>query len=417
MTDVIQTLNELKQQRMKVVEDQKAIAMKAAEEKRALNSDEELAYQKAEEDFNALEGQIRMLEEIEARATQMQAQYEQNITTTQQEPTGPDYRSVFEKYVRYGLQELTAEEKNLLRKNYDSDKETRAQTVTTSGGGYAIPEGFAGRVETVLKYYGPMLDENVVTIMRTASGNDLPYPTLDDTSNTGRLLAINTAVTTTDLTFGVVTLKSYKFSSDQILVPWELLQDEQVDLTGVIGDQLGQRLGRVTNTYLTTGTGSAQPNGVVNATSAGKTASSATAITRSEIIDLIHSVDRAYRVGNKVGFMMHDSILAAIKKLTIGSGDDRPLWQPSIVAGEPDRLEGFPYWINNDMDSTLAASKKVLLFGDFSKYLVRVAGPTRFRRLEERYAESDQVGFFGLLRLDGNLIASGSIKHLITASA
>jgi HK97 family phage major capsid protein len=146
----------------------------------------------------------------------------------------------------------------------------------------------------------------------------------------------------------------------------------------------------------------------------GKTAASATAITAAELLDLIHSVDRAYRVGPKVGFMLNDLTLAAIKKLTLGASDATPLWVPSVRDGEPDTIWGHQYWVNNDID-TIATGKKTILFGDFSKYLVRKVAGMRMLRMEERYGDFDQIGFVAFMRVDGDLIAAGSIKHLIQA--
>lgn len=438
--DFIQLITEAKQKRAKVLKDQSDILAKARTEARAFNADEEAAYAKAETDFTAYEEEVRRLETLHER--------EQRLALEQHEQRGGGrapgddevdeeaeernaaaakaraekrYGKAFEKYLRQGLQGLTKEERDLLNGRFDDGKggkgEIRAQTVTTSGGGYAIPQGFAGRVEQIMKYYGPMIDGSVTGTLNTTGGNTIPYPTLNGTGTSGRLLAINTQVTTTDLTFGSTSFDAFKFSSDAILVPNELLEDEDVGLEGVIDYQLAERLGRIMNTYFTTGTGSSQPNGVVTASAAGKVAASATAFTRAEIIDLIHSVDRAYRMGPKVGLMMHDTVLAAIRKLALGTGDATPLYQISARAGEPDRVEGHQIFVNNDMASTLAIDAKVMLFGDFSKFIVRKAGGIRMFRLVERYADYDQVGFFAFQRADSDLIASGAIKHLAMAAS
>jgi HK97 family phage major capsid protein len=261
-----------------------------------------------------------------------------------------------------------------------------------------------------------MMDPSVTGEWRTDSGNPKTWPVLNDTSNTGRLLNINTQTTETAMVFSQLNFDAYKFSSDHILVPYELLEDSDFNMDLMINDTLTERLGRVINTYLTTGTGSSQPNGIVTASANGKTAAAQTAITRDEIIDLIHSVDRSYRNGPKVGFMMHDLIMAVLKKMTIGSGDDRPLWQPSIREGEPDKLEGYPYWINNDMSSSLTAASKPILFGNFGKYIVRKVNDFRLYRLDERYRDYDQSGFIGFFRVDGELKTNSAVKRITMAA-
>jgi hypothetical protein len=66
-----------------------------------------------------------------------------------------------------------------------------------------------------------------------------------------------------DPSFGKVLWSAYKFSSKPVLVPYELLQDSRFNLAGLIGSMLGERLGRITNTKFTTGTGAATAKGIV----------------------------------------------------------------------------------------------------------------------------------------------------------
>jgi HK97 family phage major capsid protein len=440
MSNIIQDIADAKQKRKKVHEDQRAITNTARKEQRALTADEETAYEKAESDFKIYDDEVRRLETLKEREERMaleqheergggrapgddEDEIQESETRAQTKARQKEelrYEKAFRKYLRYGMEALEKEERATLRMRYDAGKDGKgeiraAQTVTTTGGGYAIPQGFAGRVEEIMKYFGPMVDGGVTGELRTTSGNNIPYPTLDGTGTKGRLLAINTAVTETALTFGKVDLDAYKFSSDLITVPYELLEDEDVNLEALLDNQLAERLGRIMNESFTTGTGSSQPNGVVTASALGKTTASATAFTRPEIIDLIHSIDKAYRMNPKSGLMMHDLIFAAIRKLALGSGDATPLYQISAIAGQSDKIEGLPVFINNDMSSAVTTGLKIMLCGDFSKFLVRKVNGVRMFRLTERYADNDQVGFFGFMRADSDLIAANSIKHMITA--
>jgi HK97 family phage major capsid protein len=170
-----------------------------------------------------------------------------------------------------------------------------------------------------------------------------------------------------------------------------------------------RRLGTIMNLHFTTGTGSGQPNGAVTAATAFTTGVAVSALTRDNIVDLIHSVNPAYRANGTL--MFNDTTLAALKKLSFGSSDDRPLWQVSVREGEPDRLEGFRYIINQDMAS-VGVSTKSVLFGDFSQYFIRLAGPATTLRLNERYAEYLHTGFLAYQRADGELLSANAIKAL-----
>lgn len=319
-------------------------------------------------------------------------------------------------YIRYGLGQLSDEEQKILKTLYvgfegRNNVQTRAQGLTTTAGGYTVPEGFMAEINKYLLFYGGILE--AALIINTDSGADIPWPSNNDTGNTGRLLTEGSDASSgaTDLTFGVTTLKAYNYTSDLIKVARVLLQDSGVNIENYMGEQLGERLGRILNTHCTTGDNSSKPQGAVIGATQGKVSASAT-VTRSEIIDLVHSVDRAYRGSNKAGFMMNDAILGAIKKLSIGSADDRPLWQASMQVGTPDKLEGYQYWVNNDMASTLATGNKVILFGDFNKYIVRMVSGLEILRLNERYAENHQVAFVGFMRFDGRVINSSALKYL-----
>jgi HK97 family phage major capsid protein len=177
------------------------------------------------------------------------------------------------------------------------------------------------------------------------------------------------------------------------------------------------RFGRALNTACTTDDGSSKPQGVVTASTLGKTAASATAITFSEILDLIHSIDPAYRASQRFGLMFHDATLAYLKKLSIGSSDARPLWQPSFVEGAPDKIDGYRYWINQDMDSSINAASKLILAGDFNKYVIRLVQDLQYARLDELFSMNGLVGFQGYMSFDGELMNTSAIKHLITAAS
>jgi HK97 family phage major capsid protein len=250
----------------------------------------------------------------------------------------------------------------------------------------------------------------VATVIRTSSGSDLPIPTNDDTANKGALLAENTQVSEVDPTFGQLVLQAYKYSSKSVLVAVEFLQDTSIDFNSFIGNALGTRIARIQNDHFTTGTGTGQPNGIVTAaTSSSITFSGQATLTYDNLVDLIHTIDPAYRNNGK--FMFHDGALKMLRKVKTlqYSGDTVgvALWQPSMVAGEPNLLMGYPYVINQSM-TTPATGVKSIVFGDLSKYLIRDCREVTLLRLDERYADYHQVGFLAFARSDGDLLDAGT---------
>jgi HK97 family phage major capsid protein len=185
---------------------------------------------------------------------------------------------------------------------------------TSAQGGYTVPTEVATSVANALKAYGGM--RSVAEVFRTTAGNDINFPTSDGTSETGELIGENTTATGADPSFGVVTIKTYKFSSKIVAVPFELLQDSSIDMESFIRSRLVTRLGRITNTKFTTGTGTGEPNGIVTAAASGKvgTTGQTTTVIFDDLVDLVHSVDPAYRALGGCKFMMNDASLKIIRK-------------------------------------------------------------------------------------------------------
>ena len=217
------------------------------------------------------------------------------------------------------------------------------------------------------------------------------------------------------MSFGQVTFNGYKYSSKLVLVPIELIQDSAFDVQGFVAEALGTRLGRIQNTHFTTGDGSSKPNGVVTAASSGVTGATGQtgSVIYNDLVNLIHSVDPAYRVGAE--FMLHDSSAAVVETLKDGNG--RPLLNSSLAgingevkAGEPGRpgytILGYNVTINNDV-ATMAANAKSILFGDFSKYVIREVQDLMLVRFGEKYMDSGQIGFVAFSRTDGDLVDAG----------
>lgn len=320
------------------------------------------------------------------------------------------YRAAYDKWVRGGMNGLDAEERALLDQNFRA-----LGTDTGAAGGYTVPEGFWAKVTETMKAFGGV--RNVAEVVPTSTGQNLPWPTNDDTSNTGEILEEGHAVSEQDVAFGQNTLAAYTASSKMIRVSNLLLADTGIDMEGFLGRRVGMRIGRIQNTRLTTGTGASQPQGLITGATTGKTTAGATAIIYNEIIDLIHSVDAAYRATGNCRFMFHDLILAYVRKIrddSGGAGLGRPIWEPSVQAGVPDLLLGYPYTVNNDMASTVATTNKTMAFGDFRLgYAVRTVSGGQLARLTERYAEYLQTAFFGYERFDGLVQDASAYKLLV----
>lgn len=385
----------------------------------------EAASRKVSAAFEDLTGKIM---EVQARdaankeeARQAAAMEAQTRTTSNTNPTEKANVTYDESFWRWAASQRGAEVAESERRMLETRGTSTQIGTTNSLGGFTIPQSFSNTMETMMKWYGGMLE--AADIMQDDIGGTLHYPSLDDTATSGAIIAQGVATTVSDLTIGNIAFGEYTVDSKIIKIGEELLNDNRVGLLqNVLGDILPQRLGRAMNTLLTTGTGTAQPYGLTTCvTSSALTTAGATAITKAELLRVRHSVDKAYSQGPKVGWMMHYSILGYLRGLDLGNSDTVQLFVPSLTAGEPDRLLGLPVFVNNDLEAANATTglpvtaKKHIYFGDFSKYKIRRIGGISLGRNEQLYWAERAVGFMGWMRFDGKLVNTNAIKSLLQA--
>ena len=215
-------------------------------------------------------------------------------------------------------------------------------------------------------------------------------------------------------TFGSVTLKAYTYRTPIIPVSLELLQDSAFDLDALLSGLLSDAFGRGINEHLTTGDGTGKPKGIVtSAVDCGATPA-ATSIKLDDIIDLVKSVDSAYARNGK--FMFNKNTLWELAKIKDLEG--RYIWQQNVRDGLAPSLFGKPYIINDDV-ADIGAGNASVLFGDLSKYKIRLVRGFKVIRLNELLAEYLSIGLFGFARADGVLLDAGThpVKKLVHAAA
>lgn len=385
----------------------------------------EAAHDTAMAELDKLDKRIKAEEALIAREKQADEERakkrptpDNGETRGQDEPEAVEYREVFRK-IMCGVSpgELSAEERAVLKAGVvkDKDAEKRIQTAgTTTAGGYTVPVTLANFIIKSMAAWGPMYDPGICTEITTSSGEQINIPTIDDTAVPVVKHTEGTALTDdggSDVTVGQKVLNAYMFDTEFVKWSIELSQDSIFNWEQLLGELLGERLGRRANTELTVGDGTGDPNGIVTASTLGKTAAAVAAITGDELIDLEHSVDPAYRQSPKARFMFNDTTLKSLRKLK--GTDGHYLWNGGDLSkGISPSLLGRPYSINQAMASP-ATGLKTVLFGDFAKYYVRKVGSPIIGVMRERFWPD--LGIAGLIRFDGELGDAAAVKHLIQA--
>lgn len=295
---------------------------------------------------------------------------------------------------------------NVMRsKNPHYDVVNALQVGTDSEGGYLVPDEFEHTLIQALE------EENIfrslAKIIKTSSG-DRKIPVVT-THGSASWLDEEELYPESDEAFSQTSIGAHKLGTF-IKVSDELLNDNVFNLESYIATEFARRMGSKEEEAFFVGDGSGKPTGIFAATGGaqvGVTAAGATAITVDEVIDLFYSLKSPYR--RKAVFITNDSTVKAIRKLKDGQG--QYLWQPSLTAGTPDTILNRPVHTSSYVPA-IAAGAKTIAFGDFGYYWIADRQGRSFKRLNELFATTGQVGFMATQRVDGKLILPEAIKVL-----
>jgi HK97 family phage major capsid protein len=406
---------ELRQRRASLWEQAKSLHALAEKENRELTAEERQQWDRINKEIDSLKETIDRVERIAAIDTEMSEipapvikPEIRNIESLGEkfsnEPESPlpndkEYKNAFGAYLRQGPVGMKPEQRAIIQPYFGAVNTRALGTGAAPSGGPLVPEEFYRQMLEAMQAYGGMRQARTTKIS-TASGADLPIPLVDDTYNKGAILAegSNVNVLGVDPSFGSKTLGSFMYTSLQVRLSLQLLQDSAFNLESWLANALGRRIGRITNDHFTTGAGGGtEPEGILTAAPAGVTDASLD-VDYADLIALEHSIDPAYRA-NGAQWMFHDTLLSLLKQIKAVE-DGRPIWLPGLAVSAPDTILGYQYIINQSMPEA-EAEAKAILFGDFSYYFIRDVQDVRVLRLEERYAEYLQVAFIAFLRTDG----------------
>lgn len=395
-------IQNLREQRHKLAAEMKQLLADNPGEKWAQNSANQSTYDEKLAKIDVLDAEIDRINKLADRVADeaLGTAIANNARRRGVDVPDTDPHKILDNWLRGGDRAITDQQWTAIRNTMS--------TTTNSEGGFTVPSEIASTFIDTLKAFGGM--RSVSEIITTADGRALNYPTSDGTSEVGEIVAENVNAADLDPTFGTVALGVFKYSSRVVTVPIELIQDSTINIEAMVNARLGQRLGRITNTHYTVGTGTGQPRGIVTAATSGKVGTTGSTLTASydDLVDLQHSVDPEYRALG-ASWMMNDLTLRNVRKLK--DSQNRPLWEPSLQVGAPSILLGAPVVINQDV-AVMAANARSILFGAFNyAYKIRDAlQVTLFRFTDSAFARKGQVGFLAWMRTGGNCVDTNAVK-------
>ena len=354
----------------------------AEAEERGLSGEEQQKIARLEESISAADEMIATARRNEERAVEV-AEATRQVALPEEQGDSDVFRAMARGEVRSHKFEARA---------------TLVPSVNT------VPVGFLDRVFSLARLVGPMLDTSEV--ITRSSGESLRLPVVT-AYGTAAITSAGSTISDAEPTFSSILLSPYKVGG---LAPIanELISDAGFDLESTIADAVGNSIGFQINTLATTGTGTVQPTGIVNAAGSG-VASTATSLNTDDIITLAHSVDGAVRRMPGAGFMVNTATLGDIRKLKDGAG--QYVFNP--VVGGPDTILGYPVFENPAM-ANVGSGVKSVLFGDLRSYKIAATG-LDFAVSADAQFEQDVTVYRWTYRFDGNLSHASHVKYLTTS--
>lgn len=396
------TINELRAKRAKAWEAAKAFLESHRNSDGILSAEDDATYSRMEKEIADFGKEIARLERQEALDKEMSAPTSKPLTAK------PDTAKVEEKTGRAADAYKNAFWNQVRNRNGVSYEVCNAlQIGVDSEGGYLCPDTFAQNLVKGLTARNIVRD--LAHVFQTTSGqHKIPVVA---TRGTASWIEEEGPIPEGDDVFSQQYIGAHKVGT-LIKVSEELLNDSAFDLEQYFIDEFSRRIGNKEEAAFLTGDGAGKPSGLLNDAEVGVTAVSASTVTADELIDLFYSLDAPYRI-NAV-WLVNDSTMRVIRKLKDQNG--QYLWQKALHEGEHETLLGKPIF-HSPFAPEIAAGAKAIAFGDFSYYWIGDRQGITFRRLNERYADTGQVGFLATKRTDGKLILPEAIKVLQMKSA
>lgn len=380
-------ITEILQRRNRLVEENRALLDKVEKENRAtLDESEKAVYDNRDTDINGLTFQIDELRKLDgmtgAETRAIRPIIETADANVNHEDTD-EYRKAFTTLLRQrpGVP--------------SSEAETRAMSsLTASAGGVLIPTILYNRIVSILR------DTNVMrqlgTVINVSGPINVPF---QSAFGTAYWAADSAAYTESSETFGSLVAFVPQKLTGLVKVPEELIQDSLFDIESFVVSNLAMRLAAEEESKFLTGTGTAQPKGIVLDITQGVTSASPTAVSFDDLIGLEHSVKKIYRRNAK--FLLGDDSVKLARMVKDTQG--RYLWSPALDVKNPDSILGYPVYQSWASPAYTATTKGGVLFGDFSYYWIAQRCDMIVQRLVELYAGNGQVGYKAFLREDAHL--------------
>ena len=250
-------------------------------------------------------------------------------------------------------------------------------------------------------------------MITTDTGENILMPRLT-AFGTATLISEAGAFTESDPTINSsVSMSAYKFGN-LLQISDELIQDSAFDIERYVGEALGTQIGQSIAGYLVTGSGTAQPEGIMTNCTVGVTSSTAVAGVPSiaNVLSLYASLPAQYRDG--ASWVMHPDTFAGIVALNDTTG--RSLVLPDLTSAQPMQMMGRPVYLDTNVATTGTANKSIY-FGNLAEHFaIRMVNSVQVLASPDYAFANGLVTLRSQLRLDSKALNTDAARCFKGAS-
>lgn len=323
---------------------------------------------------------------------------------TPRSPYAREHRAGFDLYMRKGV------EQGLL------ELESKALSVGVSAdGGFLVPPETERQIDRLLSVASPIRS---ISGVQKISGNIYKKPFATASASTGWVGETaarpqTTTPTLVELSFPAMEIYAMPSATQTIL------DDAAVDTEAWLADEVQIIFAEQESLAFVSGDGVNKPKGflaytnVANASwtwgnmgylATGVSAAFAASNPSDILVNLIYSLKQGYRAN--ANWVLNRNVQSDIRKFKDANG--MYLWQPSVQAGQPSLLLGYPVTESEDMPN-IAANSFSIAFGDFKRgYLI--VDRLGIRVLRDPYTAKPYVLFYTTKRVGGGVQNFEAIK-------
>lgn len=289
-------------------------------------------------------------------------------------------------------------------------------------GGHGVPEQISTRIEELMLRMSDVLQ---VIDLTTVGSSDYKELISINSTTSAWAAELGTRSQQTDPNLRQIAptmgeLYTYLFASN------EIVEDAFFDIENWLVSTAAESAAKALDLAVWSGDGSSKPTGMINGApvNTADTASpmraaavyqyiptdsaSPQALGMDDVLDLVYSLNRAYRGNARFG--CNQNTQAALRKLKDSNG--QYLWQPSLQAGQPDRLVGYSVFTYEDMADPTTADGIYLGFGDWNRAYTLITRTGLAMTTDDNITTPGTVKFYIRRRYGGIPANNDALKFL-----